>query len=98
MFKIKARVQIDIPVSPSTDIIELAFQNDDNAVRIEAVVGVEDVLLVASSEMDAGGDADVDGHLIDNDEETSDEEDFENDVTTSEEEEEPDLGVSDEDE
>ena len=96
--KIKARAQIDIPASPSNDVIEPAFQNDDNDVIIEAVVGDEDVLLVASSEMDTSGDVDVHEHLIDNEEETSDEEEFENDVTTSEEEDEPDLDDSDENE
>ena len=95
MCKIKAKAQIDIPASPSTDVIEPAFQND---VIIEAVVGDEDVLLVASSEMDTSGDVDVDEHLIDHEEETSDEEEFENDVTTSEEEDEPDLDDSDENE
>ena len=98
MCKIKARAQIDIPASPSNDVIEPAFQNDDNDVIIEAVVGDKDVLLVASSEMDTSGDVDVHEHLIDNEEETSDEEEFENDVTTSEEEDEPDLDDSDENE
>ena len=98
MCKIKARVQIDIPASPGTDVIEPAFQNGDNDVIIEAVVGDENVLLVASSEMDTSGDVDVDEHLIDHEEETSDEEEFENDVTTSEEEDEPDLDDSDENE
>ena len=98
MCKIKARAQIDIPASPSNDVIEPAFQNDDNDVIIEAVVGDEDVLLFASSEMDTSGDVDVHEHLIDNEEETSDEEEFENDVTTSEEEDEPDLDDSDENE
>ena len=65
---------------------------------LEAVVGDEDFLLVASSEMDTSGDVDVDEHLIDNEEETSDEEEFENDVTTSEEEDEPDLYDYDENE
>ena len=96
--KIKARAQIDIPTSLSNDVIEPSFQNDDNDVIIEAVVGDEDVLLVASSEMDTSGDVDVHEHLIDNEEETSDEEEFENDVTTSEEEDEPDLDDSDENE
>ena len=85
MCKIKARAQIDILASPSTDVIEPPFQNDENDVIIDAVVGDEDVFLVASSEMDTIGDVDVDEHLIDHGEETSDEEEFENDVTTSEE-------------
>ena len=98
MCKIKSRAQIDILALPSTDVIEPKFQNDENDVIIEVVVRDEDVLLVASSEMDTSGYVDVDEHLIDHEEETGDEEEFENDVTTSEEEDEPDLDDSDENE
>ena len=81
--KIKARAQIDIPETRSCDPNEQAIQNDDNDVRIEAVVGDEDILLVASYDIDEPGDVDVDVQLMDHEEEINEDELSENDVTAS---------------